>query len=339
MPATFEKVLKDLQEKKFAPLYFLQGDEPFYIDQVSDFIEQNALTPAEKGFNQTIVYGKDVNISQVLDASRRFPMMAQRQVVIVKEAQSITDIGKKEGQEKLLSYAANIVPTTILVFAYKHKKLDGKTKLYKELDKNGILLDSKKLYDNQLPDWIVQYGNGKGIKIIPKAAYLLAEYIGNDLSRIGNEIDKILLNYDTKVDIDEQMVTKHVGISKEYNVFELQKALAQRNVLKSHQILQYFEANPKSNPGIMVVANLFTFFSRLLIVHQHKNLAARDLATKVGVNPFFMNEYLAASRNYPLAKNAQVISYLNEADLRLKGVENNASESQVLKEMILKILA
>lgn len=338
MPAKFETVLKDLKEGKYAPLYFLQGDEPFYIDQISDYIEENALTPAEKGFNQTVLYGKDVTMGQIVDASRRFPMMAQRQVVIVKEAQSISDFGKKEAQARLVSYVQNIVPTTILVFAFKNKKLDGRTQLFKELDKKGILVDTKKLYDNQLSDWVIQYCKQKEIGINPKAAFLMAEHIGNDLSRIANEIDKILLNYEGKVEIDEQKVSQHVGISKEYNVFELQKALAQRNVLKSHQILDYFRSNPKSGPGIMVVGNLFTFFSRLLVVHQYKTLASRDLAAKIGVNPFFINEFMAAARNYPLVKTMQVISFLNEADLRLKGVNNNASESQVLKEMVIKIL-
>ncbi|MEH0155306.1 DNA polymerase III subunit delta [Limibacter armeniacum] len=339
MAQTAESVLKDLEAKKFAPLYFLQGDEPYFIDSITEFIEQNALTEAERSFNQSVVYGKDVTMNQVLESARRFPMMAMRQVLIVKEAQGIQDIGRKAAQEQLITYAQNPVPSTVLVFAFKNKSLDGRSQLKKTLEKHAVFVDSKKLYDNKVPSWIKQHCKLKGFNIKDRAVGLLADHIGNDLARIANELDKMMLNYeDGSVEITETMISKHVGISREYNVFELQSALGKKEVFKANQILNYFEANPKNNPVIPIISMLFSYFSKVMLVHQNRSLPKNELARLLGVNPYFVSEYMLASQNYPLNTTLNIIKYLHQADLQSKGVESVASESQLLKELVFKIM-
>lgn len=333
-----DQVLKDLQENKYAPLYFLHGEEPFYIDRVSDFIEKNALTDAEKGFNQHIFYGKDVQLRTVLENARRFPMMAQRQVIIVKEAQELSELKQKAGQSALSNYAKKPVPSTVLVFCHKHKKIDARTELAKTIDKQAILVESKKLYDNQVPDWIKSYCTSQGCSIGGKATMMLSEYIGNDLSRIANEIDKLLISHDKSKEITEEVVTKQVGISKEHNVFELQSALAKRDVLKANQIISYFESNIKNNPIIPMISMLFSYFSKVLLVHHNQGKNQKELAGLLRVNPYFVKEYLLAARNYPLGKTVAVIEELHQADLKSKGVEASISEGQLMKELVYKIL-
>lgn len=339
MPHRPEAVLEKLKKREFAPIYFLQGDEPYYIDLITDFIEANALAEHDKGFNQVVCYGKDVNVGTVVTQARRFPMMAERQVVIVKEAQEIADLQREDGQKLLESYVQNPVPSTILVLAHKHKTLDGRKPLTKTLDKNAILVDAKKLYDNKLPDWILFYVKDKGYRIQLPAAQLLADYIGNDLSRLSNEIDKLMLNIPAQSEINADHIQKYVGISKEYNVFELQAALIQRNVLKANQIIHYFEANPKSNPAIMVVVTLFGFFTKVLLAHAAPDRSEAGLAAALGINPFFAKDYLAAMRNYPFGKVTHIIHYLRQADLQCKGVEaGHISEGDILRELVFKIL-
>ncbi|MDJ1501664.1 DNA polymerase III subunit delta [Xanthocytophaga agilis] len=339
MPHRPEAVLEKLKKREFAPVYFLQGDEPYYIDLISDFIEQHALPEHEKGFNQIVCYGKDVNVGTIVTQARRFPMMAERQVVIVKEAQEVSDLQREEGQKLLESYVQNPVPSTILVLAHKHKTLDGRKGLAKTLDKNAVLVDAKKMYDNKLPDWVIFYVKDKEYRIQPPAAQLLADYIGNDLSRLSNEIDKLILNIPAKSEITPDHIQKYVGISKEYNVFELQTALIQRNVLRANQIIHYFESNPKSNPAIMVVATLFGFFSKVLLAHASADRSEAGIAAAVGVNPYFAKDYLTAIRNYPLRKAMHIIHYLREADLQCKGVEaGQISDGDILRELVFKIL-
>ncbi len=334
-----EGILKSLQEGLFSPLYFLCGEEPFFIDQVAEYIEQHALPEHEKGFNQTIVYGKDVSMHQVLESARRFPMMAQRQVLMVKEAQDLADFRKKEAQEQLTAYAKNPVETTVLVFCYKHKKPDARTEMYKALQKHAVVLEAKKLYDNQIAGWIGQYCKSLGHNITNKAASLLAEYVGNNLSGIAKSVEKILINFPNQtIEITDAMVSDYVGISKEFNVFELQNALGRRNALKTYQILDYFAANPKNNPAIVVVASLFGYFSKVLMVHSQRGKNERELASVLKVNPYFVKEYAAAAKNYPLSKTLQVIHYLQRADAQLKGIESVASDAQILKELAFKVL-
>jgi len=338
MPVTAQSILEDLQQNKYSPLYFLFGEEAFFIDQIADYIEENALSEADKGFNQTVVYGKDVSVKAVLESARRYPMFAQKQVMIVKEAQEISDIGRKTGQDQLVTYAKTPVETTVLVFCYKHKKLDGRTELYKVLKKHAILFQSAKLYDNKIPGWMQQYTKERGVKINARAVQMLAEYVGNNLSGIANALDKILLNFDKEKEITETIVAENVGLSKEFNAFELQNALGNRNVFKSNQIINYFESNPKNNPIIPIISLLFSYFSKILLVHQHRNTPQNELAKLLGVNPFFVKDYQTASRNYPISKTVQVIHHIQEADLRSKGVNSIASDYQVLKELVFKIL-
>jgi len=337
MAITADTVLKDLEARKFSPLYFLHGEEPFPIDQITNWLEKKALPESERGFNQTVVYGKETSISTILESARRFPMMAQYQLIVVKEAQELPDFNRKESQERLSNYAKKPVPSTILVFAYK-KKLDGRTELTKTLDKFAVLVETKPLYDNQIPNWIRDYCKQHQFPIQEKAVHVLAEYIGNDLSRIANEIDKIRINYSAGTEITDDMVMKYVGISKEYNVFELQTALANRDVLKANQIVQYFADNTKTNPIIPVLSNLFQYFVKILLVHQHKSKPKEELAKILKVNPYFVGEYLTAAQHYSLGKTLQVISLIQQADLHVKGIDSVTEESGVMKELTYKIL-
>src|SRR5690606_18317877 len=302
MPSKPEEVIKDLKSGKYAPIYFLQGEEPFFIDQITDFIEKNALKEHEKGFNQIIMYGKDVNISAILSNARRFPMMADRQVVIVKEAQNIADLNKEEGYNLLIAYLQNPLPSTILVFSHKYKRLDGRKPLAKELEKRAVLVKSEKIPEYKLSPWIEEYVEGKGFSIDLKAAQLLAESIGNSLEVLTNEIDKMLINFEEPVAIDVNHIQQYIGISKDYNNFELTKALSFRDVLKANKIIDHFSQNPKSNPLIPLLSLLYLHFSRLLLVHANKNLGERELAGVIKVNPYFVKEYLIAAKNYGMGK-------------------------------------
>lgn len=334
-----ENILAELKQKRFAPIYFLQGEEPYYIDLISDYIEEHALQEAEKGFNQVVMYGKDAEVNKIITNARRYPMMAERQVVIVKEAQEIPDLNKEEGQKLLESYVKNPSPSTILVFAHKYKTLDGRKSLGKTMKDGAVLLTTKKIYENQVSDWINNYVKSRGYTIELKASQMLTDFIGNNLSSLVSEINKILINFKAKTAIDAAMVQKFVGISKEYNGFELQRALGVRDVMKSNQIANYFEANPKSNPVIPVIALLFSFYSKLLIIHHAKDKSEKNLASLLQVNPYFIKEYIMAVRNYSLGKVIDNIHHLKVADLQLKGVESaGATEGQILKELIYKLL-
>lgn len=333
-----EDILQDLQQNKYAPLYFLQGEEPYFIDQVSDYLEDHALSDAEKGFNQTILYGKDAKLPMVLESARKFPMMAQRQVIIVKEAQEMGDLGRKDAQELLEKYAENPVPSTVLVFCYKNKKLDGKTRLAKTLKKKAVFLETKKLYDNELFPWVKQYCKQKGLKVTDKAAFLLTEAIGNDLHRIVNEIDKVLLTHNRDLEIGEEEILQKVGISRDFNPFELQKALAQQDTHKVFQIVKYFAANPRQHPTLGTIVILFNFFSKLLVYHQHRKKSPQELAGLMGVNPYFMKEYTQAAAKYPLVKVVDIMTYLREADMHAKGIDGTADDHKILTELMYKIL-
>jgi DNA polymerase-3 subunit delta len=342
MPQSPEAVLKALRKQEFAPVYFLQGDEPYYIDRIADYIEENVLSESERGFNQIVMYGKDVDVSAILNNAKRYPMMSERQVVIVREAQDVSDFNIKQGQQQMEAYLKNPMPSTILVFCYKYKNIDGRKALGKLLDKHAILVESKKMYDNQLPDWIARYVKDKGLQIEDKAVQMLADYIGNNLERLTNEIEKVLINYrqgDEEGKITPAIIQKYIGISKEYNVFELQKALAVKDVLKANRILKYFEANQKANPIIPIIALLFTFYTKLLLVHQASDKSERGLAAVLKINPFFAREYKVASVNYPLPKVIRNIHHLRLADQYAKGIDNQVgADSQILKELVFKLM-
>jgi DNA polymerase-3 subunit delta len=334
-----EEIIKRLRENEYAPIYFLFGAEVFYIDQITLYIEENALEPAEKGFNQMIFYGKDVTVNDLISHAKRFPMMSERQVVIIKEAQGIQDFNRQEAQEMLANYVQNPLPSTILVLAFKNKTLDKRKSLFKTIEKHAIAVESKKLYDNQIPDWVFQYISDKGHEIEVTAAQILIDFIGNDLERLSNEINKVLINYSEKVTITPGIVQKYIGISKDYNAFELQRAIAVKDILKANKIVNYFGTNTKTNPIIPVIALIFNFFSKILVIHKSKDKSQNQLAKLAGVNPYFIKEYIHAAQNYSLGKVIQNIHYIREADLRSKGVgAGNIKDGEILKELVYKLL-
>ncbi len=331
---TFEQIIKDLKAKKYAPIYFLMGDESYYIDEVTNYIADNVLTQEEKAFNQTVIYGKDSDITSVILAARRYPMMAQHQVIIVKEAQNFKDI------EKLAVYAENPLSSTILVVNYRYKTIDKRKKLFKAIHKNGIVFESKKLYDNQVGTWLTAYLKGKGFNIDPTASQILVEYLGNDLSKIAHEIDKlrIAIGADKKtITIDD--IEKNIGISKEYNNFELNKAILQKNVVKANRIIRSFAKNPKDNPIQVTIATLFGYFQKLIAYHYLPDKSKMAVASALKINPYFVTDYTTGARNYSARKVVQVISLLRDYDLRSKGYNSNVSDNgELLKELIFKIM-
>jgi len=338
---TAAEILKDLKNRKFKPLYLLHGEEPYFIDLVSNYIEHHLLPEHERGFNQTVVYGKDTDIMTVLNAAKRYPMMADYQVVLVKEAQDMKwgkDDDNKTSIDPVLSYLENPLPSTILVFCYKYGKFDKRKKTYKAIEKNGLIFESATLYDNKVPAWVEGYVSEKGYKMNQQGSAMIAEYLGNDLAKIANELEKLMLNVSAGQEITLKHIQDNIGISKEYNVFELQTALTKKDAYKVNQIINYFEANPKSNPIVLVLGNLNNFFSKVLVYHYVKDKTPQNLAREMGVNPYFIKDYEQAARNYPLGKIFQVISYLREYDLKSKGVESNAPHGELMKELMFKIL-
>ncbi|HEX8020133.1 DNA polymerase III subunit delta [Mucilaginibacter sp.] len=338
---TAAEILKDLKNRKFKPLYLLHGEEPYFIDLVSNYVEHHVLPEHERGFNQTVVYGKDTDIMTVLNAAKRYPMMADYQVVLVKEAQDMKwgkDDDNKKSIDPVLSYLENPLPSTILVFCYKYGKFDKRKKTYKAIEKNGLIFESATLYDNKVPAWVEGYVSDKGYKMNQQGSAMIAEYLGNDLSKIANELEKLMLNVSAGQEITLKHIQDNIGISKEYNVFELQTALTKKDAYKVNQIINYFEANPKSNPIVLVLGNLNNFFSKVLVYHYVKDKTPQNLAKEMGVNPYFIKDYEQAARNYPLGKIFQVISYLREYDLKSKGVESNAPHGELMKELMFKIL-
>lgn len=339
MDATVKAILKDLKARKYSPVYFFQGEEDFYIDMLADFIESNVLNDMEKGFNQVIVYGKDVTMATVLTHARRFPMMSERQVVIVKEAQDIQDINKESGYKLLLDYLTHPVPSTVLVFCHKHKSLDKRKELGKKIDKLAVTITTKKLYDNQLPDFVREYSTEKKISIDERAVQALCEFVGNDLNRLANELDKLVINLASGESITADRVMQQVGVSKEYNIFELQKAIIQRDVFQVAKIINFFESNTKKNPVIPVVAFLYSFFSKLLVASQASDKSEKGLVNVLKVSPYAIRDYSLALRNYPAPKIMQNIGLLKDTDLKLKGVNSGSeTDGQLLRELVYRLM-
>jgi DNA polymerase-3 subunit delta len=338
---TAADIINDLKNRKYKPLYLLHGEEPYFIDLVSNYVEHKLLPEAEKGFNQTVLYGKDTEIMTVLSAAKRYPMMAEHQVVLVKEAQEMK-WGREDEDKKsinpLLNYLENPLPGTILVFCYKYGKFDKRKKTYKAIEKNGLVFESSPLYDSKVPTWIETYIAAKGYQINQQASAMLSEYLGNDLSKIANELDKLMLNVTAGQAITLQHIQDNIGISKEYNVFELQAALSKKDPFKVNQIINYFEANPKANPIVLVLGNLNNFFSKVLLYHYIKDKSQQNLARELGVSPYFVKDYELAARSYNYGKAIQIISLLREYDLKSKGVESNAGHGELMKELMFKIL-
>lgn len=330
-----KRLVAAIKKGDLKPIYFLMGEEAYYIDKISDFIEDNVLDEAEKGFNQMVLYGRDVTIDDIVSNSKRYPMMAERQVVIVKEAQDLS-----RTIEKLAKYAENPQPSTVLVLNYKYKKLDKRKALYKTITKaGGVVFESKKLYENQVPDWIRRVLKGQNYDISPKAAQMLVEFLGTDLSKVNNELNKLKIVLPEGTQITPEHIEENIGISKDFNNFELRKAVGEKNVIKVHQIAKYFADNPKDNPLVVTVALLFNFFSQLLHLHGMSDKNPRSVASALKVNPYFVNEYLVAARNYPMRRVSSVIGLLREFDVKGKGVGSNAvPQGDLLKELLVRIL-
>ena len=339
MDALAKKILEKLKKGKYDPVYLLQGEETYYIDLLSNYIETNALTEGEKGFNQVILYGKDSPMAAILTCARRFPMMAERQVVIVREAQDIPDLNKDTGSKLLLDYLTQPVPSTVLVLCHKHKTLDKRRELGKKAEQLATSAAFKKPYDNQLIEFIVKYIEEKKYSIDEEAARVLAEYVGNDLNRLANEADKILISHDAKEPIRPTEVMAKVGISREYNIFELQRALVSKDWMQVAKIINYFEANPKKNPAIPMVAFLYSFFSKVLAAHSVQDRSPQGLTAALKINPYSAKEYAAAVQRFSQAKALEIVSLLRQADLKLKGVNSgNEDEGQILKELVFRML-
>jgi DNA polymerase-3 subunit delta len=327
------KIVNEIKAGNIKPIYFFMGEEPYYIDRLTEYIEGNILSEEEKGFNQMVLYGKDVSIEDVISNAKRYPMMAERQVVIVKEAQELS-----RTIEKLESYADNPQPTTVLVFAYKYKTLDKRKKVTKLLEKKGVVYESKKMYDNQVGEWIKRVLSGKNYNIEPKAAAMLVEFLGNDLSKISNELDKLTIILPAGSTITPKIIEDNIGISKDYNVFEFRKAIGERDQLKAYKIADYFAQNPKDNPLVMTTGLVFGFFSQLLLYHGLKDKSPGNVAKTLKVNPYFVKDYDIALRNYPMKKVSGIVGTLRDIDVKSKGVGANAiPQGDLLKEMLVKI--
>jgi len=330
----FADILQDLKKGIYQPIYLLQGEEPYYIDALSDYIEDNVLTDAEKGFNQTVFYGKDSDPVNIAESALRFPMMASKQVIVVKEAQSLSKI------ETLASYAEKPLASTVLVLAYKYKTVDARSKLVKAIKKNGVVFTSKKLYDNQVPGWIDGYLKEHNYTITPQAAQLLTTFLGTELGKIANELNKLVIAVKDTNKITPEHIEKNIGVSKDYNILELQNALGTKDVLKANKIINFFGANPTLNPIQKTIAGLYFYFSKLFTYHFLKDKSERSVAAELRVHPFFVREYISAAKKYSPTKLYEIMGILREYDMKSKGfnVSTMVNTADLQKEMIYKIL-
>lgn len=328
------QIVNDIKQGNIKPIYFLFGEEAYFIDKIASYIADKVLTEEEKGFNQMVLYGRDVSIEDIVGNAKRFPMMAERQVVIVKEAQHLS-----RTIENLSPYAQNPQMSTVLVFCYKYKKLDKRKTLYKHIKKNGVVFESNKLYENQVSEWLRKTLVSGGYSISHKAAIMLVEYLGTDLGRIHNELEKLKLAIPQKKEITPDDIEQYIGISKDYNNFELKKAIGERNILKATKIVNYFAQNPKDNPFVLTITLLHSFFAQLLQYHGLNDHSPKNVASVLKINPYFVGEYQTAARNFPMKRVSQIIGSLRELDLKGKGVNaSNMDQADLLKELLYKIL-
>lgn len=330
---TTNQLITDIKGGKIAPIYFLMGEEAYYIDVISDYIESYVLQEEEKGFNQMVLYGKEVSIQDIVSNSKRYPMMAERQVIIVKEAQNLT-----KTIEQLVEYAKNPQPTTVLVFNYKYKTLDKRKTLYKALSKTAVVFESKKIYEDKIPNWIQSFLKSKQISITPKAALMLTEFLGTDLSKIANELNKLEIVVGAKKEITPELIEENIGISKDFNNFELQKALGNLDHKKAYQIVYYFAQNPKQHPFVLTISILYMYFSKLMTLHTVRDRNPSTIAKALKVNPYFVNDYIAVSRNFPMKRISGVLETLRTYDTKSKGVGANLSPKDLYNELVYNIL-
>jgi DNA polymerase-3 subunit delta len=332
---TYEEIARDLKERRYKPVYYLMGEEAYYIDRIADYIAETALTETEKEFNQTVLYGGETDISTVINAAKRYPMMAEHQVVIIKEAQNVKNM------EELSFYLQKPQPSTILVICHKHGVLDRRKKLAAEIEKVGVLFESKKVKDAQLPGWIASYLKRKSVEIEPKAAEMMAEFIGSDLSRMAGELEKLIITLPAGSQrITPLQIERNIGISKDYNNFELRNALLARDVLKANRIIKYFEENPKANPLQVTLAMLFNFYANLMLAYYAPEKSEQGIAAQLGLkSPWQARDYMQAMRLYSGVKVMQIIGEIRQCDAMSKGVGNSSmSDGELLRELVFKIL-
>ena len=331
----FKQIENDIKSKKFSPIYLLMGEEEFYIDYLTNLIIENSISKSEKEFNYNVLYGKETDVDELISICKKFPLMSNYQVVVLKEAQDLS-----RTIDQLAGYANNFLESTILIINYKHKSLDKRKSLYKVISKNGVVFESKRLYENQVQQWITDQLNTKSIKISNKAVAMIVDFLGTDLSKINNELSKLIqLKKDLK-EISENEIEKYIGISKEYNNFELRNAISEKNTFKAFQIADYFSKNPNSNPLVVTISMVFDFFSKLLLYHANDSLPDSKKAIIMKINPYFIKEYNRASKNYSIKRVTQVISIIREYDLKSKGSGvKNISHLDLLKEMIVRIVS
>ena len=338
MAKSLSQILTDLKSDSLKPLYFLHGADSYYPNAIAKKISEIAIPEHEKGFNAFVLFGKELTVGAVLNNARRFPMMAEKQLVLIKDADQIQDIGQKDAQNMLANYAKEPLISTILVLVFS-KAMDERKAFIKAFEGKGVLVNAKKLYDNQVPDFIMGICQQKKHKISPKASQLLFEHIGNNLEAIVKEIEKMLINLPEGAEIDANVIEKYVGISKDYNVFELQQSLINKDVKKSFQIVNYFAANTKDHPIQPVIMILFNFFSKVLIVHGSKNKTGINLAVELKVNPYFLKDYNKAAQNYPVWKLMEIVSKLRDTDKFSKGIQaGTKSADDLYKDLIAGIL-
>jgi DNA polymerase III subunit delta len=330
---TWEEIYKDLRNKVYYPVYLLMGEEPFYIDVISGYIEENVLTDTEKEFNQTVLYGRETDIPTIISTAKRFPMMSNHHLVIVKEAQNIKDI------ENLDPYIKNPLNSTILVICYKYKTVDKRKSFVKNVGKAGVVMESKKLYERDMPGWITTYVKRSGYVISDKATRMLADHLGNDLGKVVNEVKKVFISLPKGSEITTTIIEQNIGISKDFNIFELQNALGEKDSFKAFQIARYFADNPKSNPFVVTLSLLHMYFARLLVYHSLKDRSQSNVAAELKISPYFVSGVQKAAAKYPVSKLIDIFSDLRVYDLRSKGVNNNSvTHGELLKELIYKIL-
>lgn len=329
----FNKIKTEIKKGDFKPVYFLYGEESFFIDDLVGIMEKSVVEESAQSFDQTVLWGKETDVDKLVSVARRFPMLAPKQLVLVKEAQAM------RGLVELAAYLNNPAPTTVLVLAYKKKSIDKRTKLYKALQKNAVILESKRLYDNKIPAWIANYLKGKGLQLSPEVIPLLVEFLGTDIGAIQKQLDKLVLNLPKGSSIDATIIEEYIGINREYNLFELQRALAQGDRKKSYRIIHYFEQNPKAAPLPMMIGSLFNFFQKLYTYHHYSKKSDAELQKIMGLhNSYFVKEYREAGRVFPLNKTARILGFLLQYDLRSKGVmDNNTPAGELMREMVFQI--
>jgi DNA polymerase-3 subunit delta len=353
LPEAAKKIIKDVKEKKFKPIYFFMGEEPYFIDKLASFMEDNALDEADRSFNQAVHYGSDLDVSRLVGEAKRYPMMAEYQLVMVKEAQLIKHLTGKEKKDKdgnvkeeetkdpFLVYCEAPLSSTILVICFKGKSLDKRKALYKAIEKNGVVFNSEAIKDWNLSKWVMEYVKEKGFRITERAAIMLSDYLGNDLAKIENELNKLAISLQANAEIDESIIERNIGISKDYNVFELMKAISKQDVLKANQIINYFSKNQKENPAVLTIGMLYSYFSKLLEIHFHrvKGLNSASISAQMGISPFVFKEYEEAANRYSYGKIVKNVASLRELDVKLKGVESGEiTLDDLYKEFIYKVV-